>query len=189
VLVALALVGGGIAWIATRTHHGTPRLSAPPPSPHLTAIRLSGAHDYNPDALSGPKAQNPADDGLAVDGNVNTAWPTEHYYSGQLGKPGVGLYVDASKPVQAQKIEIYTQSPGWSVQIWATNSPPDPAVFTTGPGGWTRLAQLASVQRKQPITLQTPKTGYRYYLVWITSLPPGQDIAYINEVAVYKLSG
>ncbi|MGH2887386.1 MAG: protein kinase domain-containing protein, partial [Solirubrobacteraceae bacterium] len=39
VLVVLALVGGGIAWIATRTHHGTPKLAAPPPSPHLTEIR------------------------------------------------------------------------------------------------------------------------------------------------------
>ena len=123
-----------------------------------------------------------------MDGNINTAWPTEHYYTGKLGKPGVGLYVDAVNPVQPREIEIFTQSPGWSVQIWATNSPPDPAVFTTGPGGWTQLAQVASVKRQQPIPLDTPKTGYRYYLVWITSLPPGQMIAYINEVALYKLS-
>ncbi len=189
VLVVLALIGGGIAWVATRTHHGTPKLAAPPPSPHLTAIRLGGARDYNPDALSGPKTQNPADDGLAVDGNLNTAWPTEHYYTGKLGKPGVGLYVDAVKPVQAREIEIYTQSPGWSVQIWGSNSPPDPAAFTTGPGGWTQLAQLGSVKRQQPIRLDTPKTGYRYYLVWITSLPPAQMIAYINEVVLYQLSG
>jgi hypothetical protein len=124
-----------------------------------------------------------------VDGNLNTAWPTEHYYTGKLGKPGVGLYVDAVKPVQAREIEIYTQSPGWSVQIWGSNSPPDPAAFTTGPGGWTQLAQLASVKRQQPIRLDTPKTGYRYYLVWITSLPPGQMIAFINEVVLYQLSG
>jgi len=189
VLVALALVGGAVAWIVTRAHHGTPKLAAPPPSPHLTPIILGGAHDYNPDAVSGPKTQNPADDGLAVDGNLNTAWPTEHYYSGKLGKPGVGLYVDAVKPVRAREIEIYTQSPGWSVQIWGSNSPPDPAVFTTGAGGWTQLAQMAAVKRQQPIPLDTPKTGYRYYLVWITSLPPGQMIAYINEIALYKLSG
>jgi serine/threonine-protein kinase len=189
VLVLLALIGGAVAWIATRTHHGSPKLAAPPPSPHLTAITLGGVHDYNPDALTGEKTQNPADDGLAIDGNINTAWPTEHYYSGKLGKAGVGLYVDATKPVRAHEIEIFTQSPGWSVQIWATNSPPDPAVFTTGPGGWVRLAQLASVAHRQPITLTTPKTGYRYYLVWITALPPGKMIAYINEIALYQLSG
>ena len=61
-------------------------------------------------------------------------------------------------------------------------------MFTTGAGGWTQLAQVASVQRHQPITLDTPKTGYRYYLVWITSLPPGQMIASINEVALYRLT-
>ena len=102
VLVLLALVGGAIAYIATRAHHGTPKLAATPPAAarHLTLIDLCQhcAHDYNPDAVSGPKSQNPGDDGLAIDGNVNTAWPTEHYYSGKLDKAGVGLYVDAEPP-------------------------------------------------------------------------------------------
>ena len=31
VLLVLALVGGGIAWLATRTHHNAPKLAAPPP--------------------------------------------------------------------------------------------------------------------------------------------------------------
>ncbi len=119
---------------------------------------------------------------------MNTAWPTEHYYTGQLGKPGVGLYVDASKAVQAREIVIYTQTPGWRVQIWASNSPPDPEAFESGAGGWTQLTQVASVQRKQPISLHTPKTGYRYYLVWITTLPPGRMIVFLNEVALYQLS-
>ena len=117
-LVVLAIVGGGIAWI--RDAHPSRDPEARPPhrrAPHLAQIRLACAHDYNPDALSGPKTQNPADVGLAIDGNINTAWPTEHYYSGKLGKPGVGLYVDAAKPVQAHEIVIYTQTPGWSAQI------------------------------------------------------------------------
>ncbi len=191
VLILLALVGGGIAWLATRTHHGAPKLAtSAAPARHLTQIRLCQhcAHDYNPDAVSGPKTQNPALDGLAVDGNVNTAWPTEQYYTGQLGKPGVGLYVDASKAVQAREIVIYTQTPGWRVQIWASNSPPDPDAFESGAGGWTQLTQVASVGRKQPISLDTPETGYRYYLVWITALPPGKMIVFLNEVALYQLS-
>jgi serine/threonine-protein kinase len=190
VLLLLALVGGGIAWLATRTHPGAPKLPAAAPGRHLVQLRLCDhcAHDYNPDAVSGPKTQNSALDGLAVDGNLNTAWPTEHYYTGKLGKAGVGLYVDALRPVQAQKIVLYTQTPGWSVQIWASNSPPDPVVFTKGAGGWTQLAQLASVQKTQPLSLTTPKTGYRYYLVWISGLPPGKMIVFLNEVALYKQS-
>jgi eukaryotic-like serine/threonine-protein kinase len=188
VLVLLALAGGGIAWIATRTHHGAPRVQAAAPGPHLATIRLCCAHDYNPDAVSGPKTQNPSEDGLAIDGDRNTAWATEHYYTGKLGKPGVGLWVDTTHPVRARKIVIYTQTPGFSVQIWGSDSPPDANVFVSGPGGWYQLAQLASVRSEQPVTLTTPKAGYRYYLVWITGLPPGKQIAYLNEIALYQLS-
>jgi eukaryotic-like serine/threonine-protein kinase len=188
VLLLFALVGGGIAYIATRTHHGTPKLSAPAPSPHLTPISLIAAHDYNPDAVTGAKNQNPAQAGLAIDGDRNTYWPTEHYYNGQLGKKGVGLYVDTGAHVQATKMVIYTQTPGWRGQIWGSNSPPDPNVFTNGPGGWFQLAQVANVQQTQTISLTTPKSGYRYYLVWITGLPSGKQLAYLNEIALYKLS-
>jgi tRNA A-37 threonylcarbamoyl transferase component Bud32 len=190
VLILLGLVGGAIAYIATRAHHGTPKLTVAPPSRHLALIDLCQhcAHDYNPDALSGPKTQNPGDDGLAIDGNLNTAWPTEHYYTGKLGKPGVGLYVDASRPVQAHKLVIYTQTPGWSAQIWGSNSLPDPDVFDTGPGGWTQLSQVASVSRTNAISLSPPKPGYRYYLVWITGLPPGKMLVDLNEVTLYKLT-
>ncbi len=189
-LILLALVGGAVAWIATRTHHGTPKLAAAAPGPHLVQVDLCEhcAHDYNPDALSGPKSQNPQADELAIDGNRNTYWPTEHYYTGKLGKPGVGLWIDALKPVQGRKLVIYTQTPGWSGQIWATNSPPDPDVFTSGPGGWAQLAQVASVQGTQKISINAPKTGYRYYLVWITGLPAGKMIADLNEVVLYALS-
>ena len=44
------------------------------------------------------------------------------------------------------------------------------------------------MQASQAIPLTVPATGYRYYLVWITQLPPGKMIAYLNEVALYKLS-
>jgi eukaryotic-like serine/threonine-protein kinase len=190
VLVLLSLVGGAVAYIATRAHHGAPKLTVKPPARHLTPIDLCQhcAHDYNPDAVSGPKSQNPGADGLAIDGNISTAWPTEHYYTGKLGKAGVGLYVDAGTPVRARKLVIYTQTPNWSAQIWGSNSLPDPEVFDGGPGGWTQLAQVASVARNTPISLDPPKSGYRYYLVWITGLPPGKMLVDLNEVALYKLT-
>jgi eukaryotic-like serine/threonine-protein kinase len=190
-LVPLLIAGGVVAWVlATRTHKEAPKLNAKPPAAHQVAIRPCSTcvHDYNPDALVGAKNQNPNLVGLAIDGNVNTAWLTDHYYTGSLQKAGVGLYVDAGRPRAAQEIVVYTQTPGWRAQIWASNSPPDPYVFKTGSGGWTQLAQVAAVQRKQPIALSTGKTGYRYYLVWITQLPPGKILAAINEIALYGLS-
>jgi eukaryotic-like serine/threonine-protein kinase len=189
-LLLVAIIAGVAVWLGTRTHHSAPRLAVSPPAPHLTAVQpcQSCAHDYNPDALSGPKTQNSQDDELAIDGNLSTAWVTEHYYSGSLQKAGVGLYVDMGKRVPAHEIVVYTQTPGWNGQIWASNTVPDPDVFNSGPGGWIKLAQVSSMQRKQTITLGSGRTSYRYYLVWITSLPPNTNYAAINEIALYQLT-
>ena len=189
-LVLVAIVAGVVVWLGTRTHHSAPKLAVSPPAPHLTAVQpcQSCAHDYNPDALSGPKTQNPQDDELAIDGNLSTAWVTEHYYSGSLQKPGVGLYVDMGKRVAAHEIVVYTQTPGWTGQIWASNTLPDPDVFNSGPGGWVKLAQLPSVSNPEKIPVSTGGTGYRYYLVWITGLPPNTNYAAINEIALYQLT-
>jgi tRNA A-37 threonylcarbamoyl transferase component Bud32 len=186
-LVLLAIVTGVVVWLGTRTHQQAPKLQAPAPAPHEALIRPcpTCAHDYNPDAISGAKVQNPGLDGYAIDGDTHTAWLTEHYYNGSLQKAGVGLYVDLGQPTHARYIDVYTQTPGWSGQIWASSSPPDPAAFVTGPGGWVQLAQVASMQNGQKIPLTG---GYRYYLVWITSLPPGKDYAALNEVALYQLT-
>ena len=189
-LLPLVVAGGVVAWVlATRTHKDAPKLNQPAPAKHLAEIQLCStcAHDYNPDAVVGAKNQNPNLVGFAIDGNVNTAWLTEHYYGGSLQKAGVGVYVDMSRSVAAQSLVLDTQTPGYNVQIYGSNSPPDPYVFKTGAGGWIQLAQISSVKRKQPIPLPG-KTAYRYYLVWITSLPPGRMLAAINEVAVYHLT-
>jgi serine/threonine-protein kinase len=189
-LVVLVIAGGVVAWLlATRTHREAPRLNAPAPAPHLAQIRPcpSCAHDYNPDAVTGPKNQNPNLVGFTIDGATNTAWLTEHYYNGSLQKDGVGVYVDAGRALVAREIVVYTQTPGFRAQIWGSVSPPDPYVFNKGPGGWTLLADVRSMRRKQPIPLGT-STRYRYYLVWIKTLPPRQIFAALNEVAIYGLT-
>jgi eukaryotic-like serine/threonine-protein kinase len=189
-LLALVIAGGVVAWLlTTRTHREAPALNVKPPAPTVAQLRPCStcAHDYNPDAISGPKNQNPNLVGYAIDADVKTAWLTEHYYNGSLQKPGVGLYVDMSRPVSARELVLYTQTPGYHAQIYGSNSAPDPVVFDTGRGGWTRMADVPSVAHKQQIRLSSPRAGYRYYLVWITSLPPGKMLAAINEVALYGL--
>jgi eukaryotic-like serine/threonine-protein kinase len=190
VLLLVAIVAGVVVWLGTRTHHSAPRLAVSPPAAHLTAVTpcQTCAYDYNPDALTGPKTQNPQDDELAIDGQQNTAWVTEHYYSGSLQKAGVGLYVDMGKSLPVIDMLVYTQTPGWRGQIWGSNSPPDRDVFATGPAAWTQLAAMPSMQRKQKITLNTAGKSYRYYLVWITALPAGNNYAAINEIAFYRLT-
>jgi eukaryotic-like serine/threonine-protein kinase len=190
ILILAAIVVGVVVWLGTRTHHSAPRLAVSPPAAHLTAVSpcQTCAHDYNPDALSGPKTQNPGTVGLAIDGSTSTAWLTDHYYTGSLQKRGVGLYVDMSHPIKVREIVLYTQTPGWRGQIWASNFLPDPDVFNSGPGGWTQVAQMPSVHSRQTISLAAGGTGYRYYLVWITALPPSYNYAAINEVELYQLT-
>jgi serine/threonine-protein kinase len=189
-LIVVAAVAGVAIWLATRAHHGTGRLPAPAPAPRLVQAQLcqSCAHDYNPDALDGDKTQNPNLAGLAIDGDVNTAWQTQQYYDNTLGKPGVGVYVDANPGISARAIVVYTGTPGWPAQVWARNATPNRNVFDTGPRGWAKLAQVSSMRGKQNIALNTGSNRYRYYLVWITGLPPGKQSVSINEVALYYLS-
>ena len=184
-LLVLVGAGGGAAWLATRAHRGTGKASTPAPAPKLVQVQLcqSCAHDYNPDGLDGDRTQNPQEDGLAIDNDPNTAWQTEDYFNEALGKPGVGLYVDARPGTAAGEIVILTATPGFSVQIWVRRSTPNPAGFD---GGWVELAQVAAVHSRQAIPLDTAGVRYRYYLVWITKLPPGGQSVSLNEVALYR---
>jgi serine/threonine-protein kinase len=187
VLIVVAVIAAGIVYLATRTHH-----TAPPPSStaqhrtpsHAIALCESCARDYNPDAISGPKTQNPNLVGYTVDGDPGTAWTTQIYYDNVLGKPGVGVYVDAGKPVVAGTLSLITQTPGYAASIYGRTAAPNPDTFDTGPGGWVRLASVAAVQAHQKFHLATTHAGYRYYLVWITSLG-GRSQAAINQIRLY----
>lgn len=186
-LIVVAVLGGGAAWLASRAHRGTGRLAQPPPSHALTQVPLcqSCAHDYNPDALGSDKTQNPNQVGSAIDGNPATAWTTQQYYDHALGKPGVGIYVDAKPGTIAHALTIDTATPGWSAQIYARNSTPPAGKFDRGPSGWIEVGGAGEVKSKQNITLGGGGVRYRYFLVWITKLPPGKESVSINEIALY----
>jgi len=185
-LAALVVVlGAGALYLAGRTHHGTGDLpQTPPPASHQQVdLCASCAHDYNPLATSGPHTQHPGQTGLAIDSNINTAWTTETYYAG-LGKPGVGLYVTANPGVGARSMILDTDTPGYSVVIYARRTRPNPNLFDPGPGGWVRVGGADAVRHRQNIRLQTSGVRYRYYLVWITSLGSHESVS-INEIALY----
>jgi hypothetical protein len=183
-LVVAAVAAAVIAFLVPRTHHGAPPLpqAAPKPTPHQVTLCNSCAHDYNPDALSGPKDQHPNTVGLAIDGDRNSSWTTESYLNDDLGKPGVGLYVDAKPGVAAGSLVIDTETPGYAVSIYARHNAPDLNTFDTS---WVKVGSAANVHRTQPIRLHTNGTRYRYYLVWITSLGNHNQVA-INEIALYR---
>ncbi|MBV9165784.1 MAG: serine/threonine protein kinase [Solirubrobacterales bacterium] len=190
-VLALAAIAGILVFLANRAHHGTGLPAENSPSPALMPVQLcqNCAHDYNPFGLDGTKTQNPGEVGLAIDGNPATAWQTEQYFSGALGKPGVGIYMDASPHVEAPEMVILTSTPGWSVQIWVRNTTPSRTDnFPVGPNGWTKVGAANYVGSRQKIPLAVHRS-WRYYLVWITNLPRGKQSASVNEVTLYREKG
>ena len=138
------------------------------------AIRLADARDYDPlvgDGEHPELAQN------AIDGKQGTTWSTEEYQPGQLPQDGVGLYVDAGKPIPAGAIVIETPTPGWNAEVYAaTGGPPDKLPSK----GWRRVGKATDVGVSTQIAL--PSERARYYLVWATKLPGNSPRVQISEV-------
>ncbi|HXP36480.1 MAG TPA: protein kinase [Solirubrobacteraceae bacterium] len=187
-IVAIAIVAASL-----QTHSGT----GTPPNVHssagLQAVALSqtAAHDYNPFG-TGPENHNRVQN--VVDSDPNTDWSTAHYYERTLkkaGGTGVGVYLDASPSVAARAVEIQTSTPGFDVQVYGADKIDlsyaygDSTPLTQR--GWQGpLGSATSVRDNERIKLKTPATAYRYYLVWLTTLPPGKQSASISELTLFK---
>jgi tRNA A-37 threonylcarbamoyl transferase component Bud32 len=187
----LLLVGVALYDLAHRTHRGTGVAPLVVTPAHTAAIRLSqtAAHDYNP---FGTGPENPNMIQFVIDNDPSTSWSTEQYYDGTLRKQGgvgVGLYVDAQPGVIAKEIELQTPTPGFTVQIYGANHI---ATFPYGNStplaarGWQGpLGQSSSVRDGDHVLIATGGRRFRYYLVWLTQLPPGQQAAQISELTLF----
>ena len=186
-----ALVAIVLAILADHTHRGVaPDVDA---RPGLQAVPLAqtAAHDYNP---FGTGPENHEKDQSAVDGDPNTSWSTEHYYDGTLkknGGTGVGLYVDAAPNVAGKQIEIQTPTPGFSAQIYVANHidlalPYGSSTPLTQRGWQGPVGEDPNVRDGAHIELALSGIRYRYYLVWITKLPPGMESASLAELTLFR---
>jgi len=187
-LVAIALIA-----LAGGAHRGT----GVPPDVHShaglepVALAQTAANGYNPFG-TGPENRNLVDN--VVDSDPNTAWSTEQYYDDTLKKAGgvgAGLYLDAAPGVVAKAIEIQTPTPGFAVQLYGANSVnasiPYGDPMTLSERGWQGpLGASANVHDGERIPLNPSGQRFRYYLIWITTLPPGMQSASIAELTLFK---
>jgi serine/threonine-protein kinase len=194
VSIALIAVAVAIALVvaAGSTHRGTGAASDVV-SHGLQPVQLSqtAAHDYNPFG-TGPENRDLVQN--VVDGDPNTTWSTETYYEGTLKKAGgvgAGLYLDAAPGVAARAIEIRTPTPGFSVQIYAAQgvnlSLPygDPTPLSAR--GWQGpLGASTYVHSVERVSVNTGGRRFRYYLIWLTTLPPGMQRATISAVTLLR---
>jgi eukaryotic-like serine/threonine-protein kinase len=193
-LSSIVLLGAGVAIalviLAGRTHRGTGVVSGVITRPGLEPVPLNqtSAHVYNP---FGTGPEDPRQVSNIVDGDPDTIWSTEHYLDDTLGnKPGLGFYVDAAPGVVARAVEILTPTPGFKAAVYGSKrfveGLPNGDPTSLADRGWTLLASPHTVRSRMTIPLALTGVEYRYYLVWITSLPPGREAAEIAELTLFK---
>jgi eukaryotic-like serine/threonine-protein kinase len=133
-----------------------------------TAVHLQGVGAYDPDGTGG---EHDAEAPNATDGNKATYWSTEDYHDPPAlnGKPGVGLVLDAGAAASPKHITVTSDTPGFDAEIQAGDSP-------TGPFHTVSASQTVETRA----TFDLEDANARYFVVWITSSPPGGS-AHVNE--------
>jgi hypothetical protein len=101
--------------------------------------------------------------GLADDGDLQTAWRSENYFDGELGKPGFGLLLDLGGRHEVLGLRLWTPHPGFRFRLAVGD---DPDALVDEAGGETTSTSLSRVSLRG---------AGRYVLVWITSVVPVDD--------------
>ncbi len=189
----VAIVAVVLVIAADRAHRGAGQPPGIVSHAGLEPVQLgqAAAHDYNPFG-TGPENRDLI--GNVVDGDPNTTWSTEQYYDGTLqkaGGDGLGVYLDAAPRVLAKALEIQTPTPGFAVQIYVGDHPHlelpygDSTPLTAR--GWQGpVGTSTHVRGGERIQLALDGHPHRYYLVWLTTLPPGMESAAIAELTLFK---
>jgi len=177
VVLATAVAAAVLVVLASRTEQGsTGGADRGGGRAGLRPVTLLAAGDYDP---AGDGREHPDEAAQAIDDNRTTFWSTEAY-NGDLGKAGVGLYVDAGRPVAARRLSLVSPEPEFEAVIYAADGVPREI------GGWTRVAGPIEVGETARIRLDPSGPALRNYLVWITRLAPGQRRAAISEISLLR---
>jgi eukaryotic-like serine/threonine-protein kinase len=138
-----------------------------PPAP-ATNVRLSGIGAFDPEGGDG---EHDSEAPRATDGDESTYWTTEQY--NDFTKSGVGLVLDAGRPVALSRLTITTDDSGFTARIRASSS---------SSGGFVDVSGSQDVEGDSAgFRIDTKGRTYRFYLVWL-QLPRDGGRAHINEV-------
>ena len=181
-LFLVACAAAVLLLAADRTERGTGETPGAERAPGTTAVSLArgSANDYDP---LGDDAEHAAEAVAVLDRDKNSTWSTEGYTSGDLQKDGVGIYVDARPGVAAVRMDIRSPTPGWTGEVYVADEVPDAIE------GWTRVGSIDEAKRTTSVDLDSGGQRHRYYLVWITGLPEGEESVEISEIDLYRRTG
>ena len=147
----------------------------PPPSVTTTAVTPSDdrlpvvAATYDPE---GDGTERDGDLGLLTDGDPDTAWRTERYFS-PLGTVKGGVGVSFSVEGAPSIVEIVATA-GTRYEIaWSASLPP-------ARSGWTTVASGTTLAG--PSRVQLPPRDGGVWLLWLRDLPESGDGEYTSHV-------
>jgi eukaryotic-like serine/threonine-protein kinase len=135
------------------------------------AIGLQGIASYDPFGDQEEHDERVAD---ATDRVPTSYWTTEDYDS--FTKEGVGLVLDAGRPLEVGRLRVRTDTPGYTAEIRAGN-------LINGPFRKVSESKPAGAVTTFEVDVGTPA---RYYVVWITRL--ADRLAHVNEVRAFEPS-
>jgi serine/threonine-protein kinase len=166
-LLAIAAIVIGLVAAGGTNNGGAPAASK--------RIEVTGLTSYDP--FGDNKEEHSAAAVNITDRDPATYWSTERYNDApSLGKPGVGVVVDGGTLVELAQLVVVTDTPGFTAEIEATNTQ----------GGTPAKVSDSKVLGQTTTFDVSPNGPKRYYVIWITKLPPGLNYAHVNEVRAFK---
>ncbi|MFN8163150.1 MAG: protein kinase [Solirubrobacterales bacterium] len=172
-IAMLVLVGGGALLAVQLISSGKSGGGGGALNGKGSPIEISSATDFDP---QGDGEEDPEAVSLAVDGNLETAWSSEHYDTATFAgtktgpDPGVGLYVTASSPASPSEMVIRTPTPGWDAQIFATAVEPPEELSEWG----EPIGEVTAAAEDEEVELHLAGPA-KYFLIWFQRAGPARD--------------
>jgi putative peptidoglycan lipid II flippase len=159
------------------TASGAPASGAGSPAASQRPIPIAAISDYDP---FGDNTEDPGRLSLINGSGSAGGWRTDGYFDPfPLLKRGVGVVVDAGRPVSPHEVTVTFGWPGTSWELRTADAPaPDFAATNAVAAGTTDAAST--------VTVPTGTTS-RYWVVWLTQLPKTADGTYRAEIRAIVL--
>lgn len=151
-----------------------------PPVEKSEPVPIVGAKDFDP---LGDGSEKPQDIDHVYDGDPNTYWHTDGYYSADFGKlkEGVGVVLDLGKTQRVGAVDVTFLGGSTSVELRTAGGSSVP----TMPNGFTKVAEGSGTK----VSLKPGKAVQaRYLLVWLTELPPSSEGNFRGKISDIKVT-
>ena len=160
----------------------------PPAVPSATGkLAISAVDDFDPKVDGGSGAENSGKAGLAVDGDLATAWMTEKYHKASFGtKPGVGLVIDLGSVRDITGMTLHLAGRGTDLQLRTPKDAGDTPPRTES--GWKVFDEAKNVADSAELRWGDP-VRTRFVLVYLVALPAIGDGQYQGGIAEVSVSG